>query len=272
MNTALSEKSTRACASQEPEASVRSRPTSGRAADYLGAMAKTESKGMRSGLHYVVEFLVILLGITVSVTIEKNNAREYKREVKDQGLTRILANLHEDSVDLEFNIKVHAAAYESCRWMVEHRETISTEHPDSVGKHCSLCNAGQTLFVDNQEEYRTLQNSGLIELIENDELARALQSKYVQHQFMHRVEGLISVFARSQHPTYYRCMESYEGMEFFMNYIPYRRWNGEDFGAGFIEQLEDLSGGHRTYLREMRDRLERDAELAGWIREEIGAE
>ena len=45
-----------------------------------------------------------------------------------------------------------------------------------------------------------------------------------------------------------------------------------DFGAGFIEQLEDLSGGHHTYLREMRNRLERDAELAGWIREEIGAE
>ena len=48
-------------------------------------MANKESKGMRSGLHYVVEFLVILLGITVSVTLEKNNAREYKREVKDQG-------------------------------------------------------------------------------------------------------------------------------------------------------------------------------------------
>jgi len=235
-------------------------------------MANKESKGMRSGLHYVVEFLVILLGITVSVTIEKNNAREYKREVKDQGLTRILANLHADSVDLEFNIKVHAAAHASCQWMVEHRNTIATEHPDSVGKHCSLCNGGQTLFVDNQEEYRTLQNSGLLELIENDRLATALQEKYVQHQFMHRVESVIGTFARSQHPTYYRCMESYEGMEFFMGYIPYRRWNGEAFGAGFIEQLEDLSGGHRTYLREMRNRLERDAELAVWIREEIGAE
>ena len=41
----------------------------------------------------MLDFLVILLGITVSVTIEKNNAREYKREVKDQGLTRILANI-----------------------------------------------------------------------------------------------------------------------------------------------------------------------------------
>ena len=39
-------------------------------------MAKTESKGMRSGLHYMVEFLVILLGITVSVTLEKNRMKK----------------------------------------------------------------------------------------------------------------------------------------------------------------------------------------------------
>ena len=56
-------------------------------------MSKQEKGGMRSAFHYIVEFAVILLGITVSVTIEKNNAREYKREVKDQGLTRILDNL-----------------------------------------------------------------------------------------------------------------------------------------------------------------------------------
>ena len=74
------------------------------AAPYLPGMAKTESKGMRSWPHYVVEFLVILLGITVSVTIEKNNAREYKREVKDQGLTRILANIEQDSTDFVYNI------------------------------------------------------------------------------------------------------------------------------------------------------------------------
>ena len=76
-------------------------------------MAKTESKGMRSGLHYVVEFLVILLGITVSVTLEKNNAREYKREVKDQGLTRILANLRQDSLDIRYNIGTHEVSQAS---------------------------------------------------------------------------------------------------------------------------------------------------------------
>jgi len=225
---------------------------------------------MRSGLHYVLEFIVILLGITVSVTIEKNNAREYKKEIKDQGLTRILANLREDSVDFAFNIKVHAAAQNSCEWMVAHRHSLETQHPDSVGKHCSLCNAGQTLFVDNQEEYRTLQSSGLIELIENDELARALQSKYVQHEFMHRMEATISRFATSQHPEYYRCMESPADMEYFMDYIPYRRWNGCAFEPGFIEQLEDLGGGHKSYTKTMRRRVQDDIQLAGWIREEIG--
>jgi len=232
-------------------------------------MAKTESKGMRSGLHYVVEFLVILLGITVSVTIEKNNAREYKREVKDQGLTRILANLHEDSVDLEFNIKVHAAAYESCRWMVEHRETISKEHPDSVGKHCSLCNGGQTLFVDNQEEYRTLQNSGLIELIENDSLARALQGKYVEHEFLRKIENSINESANISIEQYFSTMESTPDMEYHMGYIPLKRWTGEPLPAAYLERIGMLQFWHEAYSIRMGRRQARDAELSRWIRAEI---
>ena len=63
---------------------------------------------MRSAFHYIVEFAVILLGITVSVMIEKNNAREYKENIKNQSLERILSNIRTDSVDFEFNISVHS--------------------------------------------------------------------------------------------------------------------------------------------------------------------
>ena len=59
---------------------------------------------MRCVLHCAIEFLLILLSITVSVTLEKNSAREYKRTVKDQGLTRILANIEQDSLDFVYNI------------------------------------------------------------------------------------------------------------------------------------------------------------------------
>ena len=121
---------------------------------------------MRNGQHYVVEVLVILLGITVSVTLEKNNARDYKREVMDQRLTRILANLRQDSLDLRYNIGVPEVSQASCQWMTEHRSPLNEQHPDSVGKHCAICIQAQTIFVDNPEEYRTLQHSGLLEFID----------------------------------------------------------------------------------------------------------
>ena len=53
----------------------------------------------------------------------------------------------------------------------------------------TYCN---TIFVDNQEEYRGLQNSGLIELIENEAVVERLQQKYTVHEFMKKIEGYIS--------------------------------------------------------------------------------
>ena len=234
-------------------------------------MAKTESKRMRSVLHYLIEFLVILLGITVSVTIEKNSARQYKREVKDQGLTRILANIEQDSLDFVYNIRVHTEAETSCRWMVTHRNQLPEQHPDTIGKHCNRCIMGQTILVDNQEEYRTLQNSGLFEFIENDALARAMQNKYAEHTGLKAAEAFMLDASTKTYPTFYRCLESHPDIPFDGN-IVLRRWNGESFGAPFLERLVDISIHHGILARLMGDRLEKDAELGSLIRAEIGAE
>ena len=224
---------------------------------------------MRSGLHYLVEFLAILLGITVSVTIEKNNARDYKREVKDQGLTRILANLQQDSLDMEYNIGVHLVSGASCQWMYDHRSDISEQHPDTVGRNCAICIQGQTIFVDNQEEYQTLQNSGLFEFIENDQLARALQGKYAQHDFIKKIETYVIGFAEMQYPTLYRCLSSTPDIAFY-KMTPLRRWNGVEFGQPFLEQTLELARMHEMYIKIMQERLAQDEQLKAWIREEIG--
>ena len=234
-------------------------------------MANKESKGMRSGVHYVVEFLVILLGITVSVTLEKNNAREYKREVKDQGLTRILANIGQDSTDFAYNIAVHTRAKTSCEWMIAHRDQLAEQHPDSVGKHCSLCIMGQTILVDNQEEYRTLQHSGLLEFVENDTLARSLQNKYAEHTFMKTAEAFMLDFSTQTYPTVYRCLESYPGMP-YSGIIALRRWNGEPFGAPFLERLNEVSIHHGMQMGLMTNRLKKDAQLKALLQDEIGVE
>ena len=225
---------------------------------------------MRSGLHYLVGFLVILLGITVSVTIEKNNAREYKESVKNQSLERILSNIRTDSVDFEFNISVHTPAAKSCSWVFDRRYNLEAEHPDSVGKHCSMCVMGQTIFLDNQEEYRTLQNSGLMELIENDTLARALQGKYVQHEFLHKIESTINESANTSMDTYFATMESTADMAYFKGYIPLKRWNGTPLPAAYLERLSLLQFMHDMYAERMAARKKRDAQLTAWTRAEIG--
>ena len=234
-------------------------------------MSKQQKGGMRSAFHYIVEFAVILLGITVSVMIEKNNAREYKENIKNQSLERILSNIRTDSVDFEFNISVHTPAAKSCSWVFDRRYNLEAEHPDSVGKHCSMCVMGQTIFLDNQEEYRTLQNSGLMELIENDTLARALQGKYVQHEFLHKIESTINESANTSMDTYFATMESTADMAYFKGYIPLKRWNGTPLPAAYLERLSLLQFMHDMYAERMAARKKRDAQLTAWTRAEIGA-
>jgi hypothetical protein len=65
-----------------------------------------------------------------------------------------------------------------------------------------------TIFVDNQEEYRGLQSSGLIELIENDKLANALQLKYVQHEFLRQLETEIVEQCVEALPSFYDEFEA----------------------------------------------------------------
>ena len=234
-------------------------------------MSKQQKGGMRSAFHYIVEFAVILLGISVSVMIEKNNAREYKENIKNQSLERILSNIRTDSVDFEFNISVHTPAAKSCSWVFDRRYNLEAEHPDSVGKHCSMCVMGQTIFLDNQEEYRTLQNSGLMELIENDTLARALQGKYVQHEFLHKIESTINESANTSMDTYFATMESTADMAYFKGYIPLKRWNGTPLPAAYLERLSLLQFMHDMYAERMAARKKRDAQLTAWTRAEIGA-
>ncbi len=237
---------------------------------YFAGMSKQQKGGTRSALHYIIEFAVILLGISISVYIEKNNAREYKENIKNQSLERILSNIQSDRIDFEFNIAVHEPAAESCKWLFDQKHNMEGANPDSVGKHCAMCIMGQTIFVDNQEEYRTLQNSGLMELIENDKLARALQDKYVQHGFMRKIETYVQETANTEHDTYYSRMETPDEMEAFMGYIKLRRWNGKPLSPRFLERMSDIGFFHSEYCVNMRKRKEQDVQLTTWIREEIG--
>ena len=57
------------------------------------------------------------------------------------------------------------------------------QNKDSLGFYLSYLINAATIYVDNNEEYSSLKNSGLIELIENRKLVSLLQNKYSQHNY-----------------------------------------------------------------------------------------
>ena len=55
---------------------------------------------------YSLEFLVIVMGISISFFIEKRNAKDYQEELKNQSLKRIIKNIEVDLIDLKYNIDI----------------------------------------------------------------------------------------------------------------------------------------------------------------------
>ncbi len=128
-------------------------------------------------IRYFLEFLVIVLGISISFYLEKQNAIKYKETLKNQSLSRILNNCKVDQVDYLFNLEAQKIAIKSGQWIVDNQDNLSQFSRDSIGYHIGAAITINTIFVDNQEEYRGLQNSGLIELIDNESVVTALQKK-----------------------------------------------------------------------------------------------
>ena len=73
-------------------------------------------------LKYSLEFLVIVMGISISFFIEKRNAKDYQEELKNQSLRRIIKNIEVDIIDLKYNIKVNTIASNATNWLVKNND------------------------------------------------------------------------------------------------------------------------------------------------------
>ena len=142
-------------------------------------------------IKYILEFIVIVFGISISFYLEKQNAISYKEDLKNESLKKLRENISQDIEDNLYNFDQHQRAYQASEILVNMGHELYQENKDSLGY--LLVAAGQiaTIFVDNSEEYNALRNSGLIELIDNDLLVSSLQKKYSRHVFIKEYERLI---------------------------------------------------------------------------------
>ena len=219
---------------------------------------------------YLVEFVVIITGISLSFYVENLNQNNYKENLKNQSLKRVLKNLETDTRDFEFNLEANRKAIYSSDWISERNNNLQFYSKDSVGFHLNRAIYFNTIFVDNQEEYRGLQNSGLIELIENENIVTNLQQKYIVHEFFKKLEKFITDrrvylddFA-NRNLKYNSYKRDNLGLPIDRSYI-----GKQNIPHRIIEALKDQRSYHGLYLESIKIRVKNDIDLIEQIKNEI---
>ena len=218
---------------------------------------------------YLIEFLVIVIGISLSFYVDSYNEKKYKENLKNQSLYRILQNIKFDIKDNLFNLNIHTGSLKSANWLLRNKNNLAKFSRDSIGYHLSKAIDEITYLVDNQEEYRTLQYSGYIEFIENEELVKNLQEKYTGHNFMKTIEEQIILRTHKLQDFQFENSEitsdSIKGVYSFE-----RRYTGQlNIPYGIIDRIAEKGSFHRYYIGQTNERLKKDSLIIQQIEKEI---
>lgn len=220
-------------------------------------------------LKYSIEFLVIVMGISISFLMEKRNANKYKEELKNQSLQRIIKNTEVDLNDFDFNYNVNKSASKAINWLVENNDNLLNISNDSVGFYLNNAVLLNTIFVDNQEEYRALQNSGLIELIENEKVVTYLQNKYIYHEFYKKIEAEIMTEGRALSDFLYENTvlkdEKRDDYGYYYNRVSKLK---NTIPNEVLERLKNKKGLHDYYVNAIKNRIINDSLLINYLNTE----
>ena len=219
---------------------------------------------------YFFEFIVIVIGVSISFYAENYNDSLNKIQLKNQSLNRILENLKIDNTYNRFNYKAHSESLISSEWILTNRNNLSAYSRDTIGFHLSRAINIITYFVDNQEEYKTIQSSGYIEYIENESLVKGLQYKYVIHELMKFIEGEIRSRAKVLADFEFKNSKINNDSMYMGFYLINKRYIGDlEIPNEFYDRIIEKASFQKIYLSQIKRRIQRDSILANEINKEI---
>ena len=219
---------------------------------------------------YIPEFFVIVIGISISFYVENYNEAMKKEELKNQSLNRILENLKVDKKDNKWNYNAHNKSLKSTEWLLKNRSDLNIFSRDSIGFHLARAINFITIFVDNKEEYKTIQSSGYIEFIQNESIVKGLQRKYIQHNFMKFIEEEIR--DKAEHLADYEFKNSKINSDsmYLNSYLIDKTYTGSfKIPNEIYDRLIEKASYQKMYLGIIKRRLERDSLLVLEIEKEI---
>ena len=222
-------------------------------------------------MRYLLEFVVIVMGISLSFYIEKTNLNLYNEKLKNISLEKIYMNLNQDLIDLEFNYAVHSDAIVSGQKLIENGEEFFKHNKDSLGYHLSLITSAQTIFLDNQEEYTTMKNSGLIELIENQDLVASLQTRYAETKVFETFDDLFTqLYFNLKGFTFKNISSDRKQFKKMYGPISYGVYEGTDpIGNETMNYIVEKTDFHLFYIQIMKSRIAEDKKILQLILEEL---
>ena len=222
-------------------------------------------------LKYFIEFLVIFFGITISFYWEKQNALSYKEELKNASLTKIKRNILYEKEDFELNLSIHNDAVKAIYNLYEFDKYENIKYHDSLSDYLFKSLEYVTVLVENTEEYTSLKNSGLIELIENQEIVTLLQNKYSNHKFIKEIESIILRDFTPELRDFVSRNTKYnlEGEKYFGIMEPRKYSSKNKIPQYILEKFMNKAQHHKTYIKYVNSQLEMDSEIISKINNEI---
>jgi len=222
-------------------------------------------------LKYFIEFLVIFFGITISFYWEKQNALSYKEELKNASLSKIKQNILYEKEDFELNLSIHNDAVKAIYNLYEFDRYENIKYNDSLSDYLFKSLEYVTILVENTEEYTSLKNSGLIELIENQEIVTLLQNKYSNHKFIKEIESIILRDFSPELRDFVSRNTKYnlEGEKYFGIMEPRKYSSKNKIPQYILEKFMNKAQHHKTYINYVKTQLEMDSEIISKINNEI---
>lgn len=221
-------------------------------------------------LKFLVDFLIILFGISASFFIDDKREKNYHKNLKEQSLSRIVKNIRIDQKDYDLNLNAHQMALNSSDWLINNHSILHTKSRDSIGYHLQMATAVNTIFIDNDEEYRSLQNSGLIELIKNEHLIEAIQNKYTSHEFIDEIEHMLRDKLlnldefRLYNIKYNSTASNHLGLASDITYT-----GPLNIPSSVIQKIYDKMTLHQSFIDVTKFRKKTDEEIVNLIQKEI---
>ena len=214
------------------------------------------------------------MGISISFYIEKENALDYKKEIKNQSLNKLIININQDIDDSNFNFKQHLKASLAGQIILDRGKELYKTNKDSLGYYLTVAAIINTVLVDNQEEYNALKNSGLIELIDNDTLVSHLQNKYSRHNFYKTLESEISELSKKASGIVYdkvtlKNKKRLGGQPIYWS--PYKQ-NSSYLSIEDINLIYHKRGFHEYYAKAIKSSIKKDSIIILKLKKEISSD